>query len=180
MSPAVRTSFVLGFAVLTALLSRLSVVLPFSPVPATGQTLGVLLAGAMMGGRNGLAAISAYVIAGLSGVPVFAFGGGPGYLLGPTGGYLAGFLLAAWWVGWLSDRGTLSRLPGRVLGLASGSLLIYLPGVAWLSVHTGGFSGAVELGALPFVFGDLVKTLTAVVVVTLGGGTRLAGLLRNL
>src|SRR5437867_320991 len=80
-----RTLGVLGFALLTWAGARISVPLPFTPVPGTLQVLAVLLAGAILGARAGAASQAAYVGAGMAGLPVFVLpGAGPGYLLGPT------------------------------------------------------------------------------------------------
>src|SRR5262245_41782242 len=96
----VRVGMVIGFAFLTWAGARVSVPIPFTPVPATLQTLAVLLAGAFLGARAGAASQTIYIMMGIAGLPVFALpGGGPAYLLGPTGGYLAGFVAAPFIVG---------------------------------------------------------------------------------
>ncbi|MBD3274481.1 MAG: biotin transporter BioY, partial [Candidatus Marinimicrobia bacterium] len=93
-------SLVLGGSLFIALLAQLAVHLPFSPVPITGQTLGVLLAGALLGKIRGTMTVLAYLTEGVSGLPVFAGAtAGPAVLLGPTGGYLIGFIFAAYLTG---------------------------------------------------------------------------------
>ena len=83
-------------SMLVALTAQISIPLPFSPVPVTGQTLAVLLIGALLGSRRGALSLVAYLLAGLIGLPVFASGAaGPAYIMGPTGGYLVGFIAAA-------------------------------------------------------------------------------------
>ncbi len=146
-----------------AVCSQISVLLPFTPVPFTAQTLSVLLVGVLLGSRRGTGAVLLYLAEGISGAPVFQ-GGHSGllYALGPTGGYLAGFVLAAGIAGYLCERGwAVSRLR-LAAALATGSLAVYIPGVAWLSLagslplHT-----AIVLGALPFLPLDLAKAVLA-------------------
>jgi biotin transport system substrate-specific component len=99
---AVVARVVLGAAAL-ALASRLTV--PFWPVPVTAQTLAVLLLGVMLGPCEGVWSVTAFLAAGLAGLPVFVAGGGPLYILGPTGGYLLGFVAAAYLAGTFAQRG---------------------------------------------------------------------------
>jgi biotin transport system substrate-specific component len=144
----------LGSAVLAA---SAQVVLPAWPVPATLQSLAVLLLGALGGARLGAAAVSLYLLEGALGLPVFAGGAaGPAALIGPTGGYLLGFLPAAWLAG-QAGRGTLPR-QGAVLLAAH--LLLFVPGVAWLSGFVG-MERAFAAGFLVFLPATLVKTALA-------------------
>src|SRR5512145_622314 len=92
----------LGFALILAASSKIQLPVPGSPVPATLQTLAVILAGSVLGPWGGMASVATYLAAGVAGAPVFAFGGGPAYLMGPTGGYLLGFLPATWVAGFLT------------------------------------------------------------------------------
>jgi biotin transport system substrate-specific component len=154
----------LGFALLIALSARIRLDLPGTPVPATLQTLAVLLAGGLLGPWGGVMAVCSYLGAGLSGAPVFASGGGPAYLLSPTGGYLIGFIPAAWLAGQVS-RKTL-RLSWLALGFAAATLVIHLFGWAQLAVLAGP-AGAVKMGVAPFVAFDILKALLAASVVRL-------------
>jgi len=96
---------VVGGVVFVALLAQIRIVLPFTPVPITGQTLGVILIGATYGFRLGFLTLAAYVVSGVAGLPVFAGGAaGLARLLGPTGGYLVAFPLAAALMGWMVQR----------------------------------------------------------------------------
>jgi biotin transport system substrate-specific component len=96
-------SLIVGASLLVALMAQVSVPLPFSPVPITGQTFAVLLVGAALGAKRGSASLLLYLLEGAAGLPVFAGGGaGPATFLGPTGGYLIGFVAAAWLVGALA------------------------------------------------------------------------------
>lgn len=145
-----------------ALCAQVSLPLPFSPVPVTGQTFAVLLLGATLGPRRSAAALVLYLAEGAVGLPVFAPGGLPGLarLLGPTGGYLFAFPVAAFLLGWMMER-----LPRKWwLWLAAAfvcELFILLAGTAWLLLVAPlpGWSEAAQLGLLPFLPGSLVKVL---------------------
>lgn len=148
------------FALLTALGARISLPIPGTAVPFTFQPLVVLLAGALLGARNGAASQILYLTAGLIGMPVFALGlAGPAYLFGPSGGYLIAFPVAAFVVGSLAGSSLLRITAALLAGLA----VIYAGGVAWLTVLTG-FSAAVMLGIAPFIAADLVKVALAAVI----------------
>jgi biotin transport system substrate-specific component len=139
-----------------ALTARISVPLPFSPVPITGQTLGVLLVGALYGPRRGTATVLAYLAEGATGLPVFAAGrAGLPVLLGPTGGFLVGFLPAAAIAGLAGAR---RRAALRVVLLLLASVAVYACGVPWLMTVTGmTLPAALAAGALPFLPGDVLK-----------------------
>ncbi len=165
---AIRVSLALGFALLTWAGARITVPLPFTPVPGTLQTLSVLLAGALLGARTGAASQAAYVMMGLAGLPVFALpGSGPGYLLGPTGGYLVGFVAAAWVTGSVCRALRGLGAPGAILGFLAGSAALYACGLSWLTVHLGGdAAAAARAGLIPFLPFDLAKIVLAVAIQT--------------
>jgi biotin transport system substrate-specific component len=146
---------VLGSAFLT-LSAKLQV--PFYPVPMTMQTLVVLLIGLAFGAGLGAATVLLYLAEGALGLPVFAGtpekGIGLAYMLGPTGGYLVGFVLAAAITGWIAERRR--DATGLAAAVVAGTIAIYAPGVLWLA-HIVGFERALELGLVPFVWGDLLK-----------------------
>ena len=135
--------------------------LPFTPVPVTLQPLAVFLVGAALGSRRGALAMLAYLAEGAAGLPFFAGGAaGPQHLVGPTGGYLAGFVAAAFVIGWFAERGW-DRTPVRAFGaMLMGSVVLFACGLAQLSFFTG-VPRAIELGLLPFVVGDLLKMALA-------------------
>jgi len=153
---------IIAGVLLLAALAQVEIVLPFTPVPITGQTFGVLLIGAALGSRRGAASILAYITAGALGLPFFA-GGGSGLriLTGATAGYLAGFVAAAFAVGWLSERGLERRVRTSIIPFLAGTIIIYACGVVWLSVVVGGLSEAIRLGVLPFLPGDALKLVAA-------------------
>lgn len=150
---------VVAGSVLIALLAQLEI--PLQPVPITGQTFGVLLVGALLGSRLGAVTVLTYLAWGAIGLPVFAGGiSGLAHLVGPTGGYLVGFVGAAFLVGWLAEHGWDRRILTTAVAMLLGTILIYLPGIAWLSRFVG-WDRVLELGLAPFVLGDLLKVALA-------------------
>lgn len=146
-------------SLLIALLAQMEI--PLQPVPITGQTFGVLLVGALLGSRLGAVTVLTYLAWGVVGLPVFAGGSsGLARFVGSTGGYLVGFVGAAFLVGWLSERGWDRRVLSTAVAMLLGTILIYLPGIAWLSRFVG-WDRVLELGLAPFVIGDLLKVALA-------------------
>lgn len=156
-----------------ALGAQLEVPLPFTPVPLTGQTFGVLLAGILLGSRWGSASVALYLAEGLMGLPVFAGGAaGAAVLAGPTAGYLVGFLPAAWLAGRLAERGWDRSPLTAAAAMLLGSSAIFAFGLLNLSR----FLSASELlaaGLVPFLPGDVVKSALAAAV--LPGAWKLLG-----
>lgn len=150
----VQVGVVLAGTALLALSARVQV--PFWPVPMTLQTLAVLTVGATFGARMAAATVLAYLAEGAIGLPVFAGGGGIGYMAGPTGGYLLGFLLAAVFAGWASDRGLLRGILPALGVFLLAEALIFGPGVLWLAGFTGA-EKALAGGLLPFLPGEALK-----------------------
>ena len=152
---------IVGGSLLVAGMAQVRIPLPFTPVPITGQTFAVLLVGAVLGFRRGAASLLLYLSLGLVGLPFFAGGAsGLAILVGPTGGYLVGFVMAAGLVGLLAARGLDRRVPSALLAFLAGEVVIYLFGVAWLSVFLG-IPHAITAGLLPFVLGDVIKLFAA-------------------
>jgi len=157
---------VLGVAnLLLVACSQVRIPLPFTPVPITGQTFGVLLLGALLGSRYGTAVVAAYVLEGVIGLPVFAgWKGGVAALFGPTGGYIIGFVFAAFVVGWLIELGWAKRFDLTLAALLIGNAVIYALGLPWLAFFVG-WDKTLQLGLLPFLPGDLLKLVAASVAV---------------
>lgn len=161
-----RVAIVLAALVLaTTFGAYVAIPLPWTPVPMTLQPLFVLLAGALLGPRLGTAAMATYLALGLAGVPVFSGGrAGLVHVLGPTGGYLLAFPPAAFVVGWLAG-GRESGVMRLAAALPAGLAVIYVGGVAQLGLLTGGSPGRLlTVGVAPFVAGDLIELLLALVV----------------
>ncbi len=153
-------ALVVGSAGLVGLLAQISIHLSFTPVPITGQTLGVLLTSTALGWRRGGAAMLLYALAGLVGVPWFA-AGTSGYV-GASFGYVVGFIVCALVCGRLAELGSDRRLLSSVGAMIAGELVMYGIGVAWLAVdlHVGA-SKAIALGFTPFWIGDAIKCALA-------------------
>lgn len=149
--------------VVVALSAQIVIPLPFTPVPITGQTFGVLLAAAALGPARAVTSMAFYLLLGMAGLPIFQHASaGLGYAFGATGGYLIGFIVAAWLVGSLARRGLDRRPGGTVLAFVAGSLVIYAFGAPWLAFTLNvGLPDAVRLGVLPFLLGDAVKAIVA-------------------
>lgn len=163
ISSRVRDVFliVLG-SLLIAALAQIEIPLPFTPVPITGQTFGVLLIGAALGSKRGVAALLLYLAEGAFGLPFFAGGAsGLGILTGATAGYLAGFVVAAYVVGLLAERGLERSVSTSVIPFLVGTIIIYVCGVSWLAIVLGGLAKAIVAGVLPFLIGDTIKLIAA-------------------
>jgi biotin transport system substrate-specific component len=153
-------ALVIGGAVIVGVAAQLSVTVPGTPVPVTGQTFAVLLTGAALGPGRGLLSMALYVVAGGLGVPWFAeAGSGWG---GASFGYLVGFILAAAVVGRLASGGG-DRTPARTVAtMVLGTVLIYAFGVPWLMASLDvGLGAGLRLGVRPFLIGDALKVLVA-------------------
>jgi biotin transport system substrate-specific component len=152
-------------ALILAAATQLRLHLGFTPVPLTGQTLGVLLIGAGFGPARGALAVIVYLAAGLVGAPVYTEGGsGFDYLLGPTGGYLVGFAVAAAVAGAFARRAFDRRLRTSIVMMIVSSAVIYAFGVVGLMLATGSdLSRAVALGVAPFLLTDALKVAAAAV-----------------
>lgn len=162
-----NATLVVGFALFTAICAQIRIPLGFTPVPITGQTFAVLLAGAALGTKLGALSQVTYWVAGLIGLPFYSnAASGWSVGTGATMGYMIGFILAAAVVGHLAelkhDRHFITSLPAMLLG----SAIIYVCGAAWLAhslniaVATGD-KNAITLGVAPFLIGDLIKVLLA-------------------
>ncbi len=152
---------IFGGSLLIAALAQVRIPLPFTLVPITGQTLGVFLVGATLGSHRAVLSLGLYLLEGSMGLPVFAGGAaGPVHLFGPTGGYLFGFVVAAYVIGWLAERGW-DRSMGRVaLMFIVGETIILGLGSLVLARFIG-LERAWLGGVLPFLPGDALKALLA-------------------
>lgn len=171
---AVDAGLVVAGAALTAGLAQLT--LPMWPVPMTGQTFAVLLAGTVLGPLRGALSMALYLVVGVLGAPVFAAGGSGSLFASTSGGYVIGFVAAAALVGWLARRAWDRRATGTVVSFLAGTAVMYAFGLPWLAAVLAGLGPSVWHGALgydslaaatwgagfvPFLVGDLVKALAA-------------------
>lgn len=149
---------VVSGALLTALLAQVSVHVPPSPVPVTGQTLAVVLVGATLGRRRGAFALFLYLLLGLV-FPFYADGAsGPSVLWGASGGYLIGFVVAAWVIGFVAERGADRKVISAFLAFAAGQLVVFAFGLAGLKLAVGEtWTWTIHNGFTIFIFGGLVK-----------------------
>ena len=134
------------------------------PVPMTLQPLAVLMIGMLFGRNLAIATIGLYILEGIAGFPVFAYGGGLLYLFGPTGGFIVGFLIAGLVLGELADRGWGRNILSSIFCMILGMFIIYFFGILQLSAIKG-FAFAIIEGFYPFLVGDLYKLLVAGILV---------------
>ncbi len=177
-----KLALAVGMAALTGLMAQLRFPLPWSPVPITGQTFAVLLAGVLLGRWWGGASLAIYAGIGAAGLPWFAgWSGGFASIAGPTGGYIVGFILAALFLGHFTDKYIRSRSFFSMLGLMlfANFILIHVPGLLWLNrfpyeawlganpvMAFGPYQGRslaalLMVGTIPFIIGDIVKAVAA-------------------
>jgi len=161
-------ALIVGGSLLIALCAQVRIVLPFSPVPITGQTFAVLMIGALFGTWRGSLSVFLYIIIGMVGLPVFAMGVGFAALKGFTGGYLIGFVPAAYIVGILAERGWDRRMGSTLLAMAFGNMAIYAFGLLWLCCLMGVNKSVLTMGLYPFIVGDLLKISLAAVLLPSG------------
>ena len=171
-----NTVYVAIFAAMIAAMGLVPpIVIGIVPVPITLQTLGVMLAGALLGPVRGMLSSLIVVVLALAGLPLLAGGrGGLAVLLGPTGGYLLGWIFGSLAIGALFKFWVLRQKSqtGRIItGLVSviigGIGVIYLFGIPWTAAVTGLDLGTSAIGAIAFLPGDLIKAVvTTLVAVT--------------
>ena len=160
-------ALVTGFALLTAALAQVRIPLGFTPVPVTGQTLAVLLAGASLGAWRGASSQLLYWLLGMVGLPFYSNAtSGWSVATGPTMGYLVGFKVAAAVVGRLAEHHQDSKVLTSIAAMTLGSVIIYAFGATWLAIDLGiplatGETNAIALGVAPFLVGDVIKMCLA-------------------
>jgi len=162
-----QAGIVIGASLFVALCARVTVPLPFTPVPLTLQNLGVLLVGLLLGSRRGFAALALYLMEGASGLPVFnpTGPGGIAQILGPTGGFLLAYPFVAFVTGWIYEHASRRFAWAAVAGTA-GEIVLFASGLAWLFALTHSFTLAIKLGFYWFVFAEVIKIAMAAGVAT--------------
>jgi biotin transport system substrate-specific component len=172
-SAAAEIVRVVAANILLILCAHIVLPLPFTPVPITGQTFGVLLVVVLLGSRRGMLTCVLYLLEGMAGLPVFQPLGLPGILrfAGPTAGYLIAYPAAAFVTGRIVERISENRFAqfatARLASaLLAGEAIIFGGGCAWLALGMKfGWSNAIYAGALPFVPGELIKIALIIVAV---------------
>lgn len=164
----VKILMALGMAGVTGVLAQVRFYLPWTPVPVVASQFGVMMAGVVLGRRWGGISMAFYALLGLLGIPWFAgMKGGAAVLMGPTGGYIIGFILSAFFIGYVVDNFASARklLPLFAILLVSQMVIIYIPGLIQLGIYLKtvkgqplGFQQLLWMGFIPFLIGDLFKT----------------------
>ena len=159
---AKQTALVIGASLVVTLCARVTVPLPFTPVPLTLQNFGVLLVGLLLGSRRGFAALALYLVEGASGLPVFspAGPGGIAQIVGPTGGFLMAYPFVAFTAGWIYER-TARRCAWAALAGFAGEVVLFAGGLGWLFALTHSLSLAIKWGLYWFLFAEVIKILMA-------------------
>jgi len=160
-----QAAIVVGASLFVALCARVTVPLPFTPVPLTLQNCAVLLVGLLLGSRRGFAALALYLAEGMAGLPVFnpTGPGGVAQVMGATGGFLMAYPFVAGLAGYLMERGRKTFANAAIAGLLA-EVLLFASGLAWLAIWTGSITRAVQFGLYWFVFAEVIKVLLAAAV----------------
>jgi len=159
----IEVGLIAGASLFVALCARVTVPLPFTPVPLTLQNFAVLLVGLTLGSRRGFAALALYLMEGALGFPAFnpTGLGGVAQLLGPTGGYLMAYPVVAFVSGFVAERGA-RTFRREALAAVVGEIVLFAGGLAWLTVWTrGSWWQAAHFGLYPFVFAEVAKVMAA-------------------
>ena len=158
-------AIILG-SLMIAVMAQFSIPIPFSPIPITGQTIGVVLVGGVLGAKRGSIAVLTYLMEGAIGIPVFAqMKAGVNVLVGPTAGYLWGFVVSAFLIGYLAEKGWTLKPVTSFLSCFAATTLILISGTLYLIVLKVGFTEALTIGFYPFLIGDIVKsTISAAII----------------
>jgi biotin transport system substrate-specific component len=170
LEAARQVALVVGGSLFVALCARITIPLPFTPVPLTVQNFGVLLVGLLLGSRRGFAALILYLGEGAMGMPVFSpLGpGGVAQILGVTGGYLLVYPFVAGLAGFIFERGTKSFARAAIAGLLA-EIVLFAGGVTWLYVATHSLAKAAYLGLYWFVAAEVMKVMVAAAIATRWG-----------
>ncbi len=164
---AEQVAIVVGASLFVALCAKVTLPLPFTPVPLTMENFGVLLVGLALGSRRGFAALLLFLMEGAMGMPVFAQAGigGIAQIIGPTGGFLIAYPFVAWLAGWIMERGRKTFARAAVAALLA-ECVLFAGGIGWLFVLTHSISMALRFGLYWFVFAEIIKVLMSSAIVS--------------
>lgn len=162
LNAAMQVILVVGASLFVALCARVTVPLPFTPVPLTLQNFGVLLVGLSLGARRGFAALVLYLAEGMLGLAVFnpTGAGGLAQLAGPSGGFLLAYPFVAGFAGLVMESGKKTFARAAVAAFL-GEVALFAGGLAWLAILTHSFMQAVRFGLYWFVFAEVIKVMAA-------------------
>ena len=158
-----QLTLVLAGTIFLSVMAQIAFPIPGSPVPVTGQTLGVLLLGTAYGAGLGFSTMAFYLLIGILGAPVFASGShGLELVIGATGGYLVGMLFASLVLGALAGRKWDQKIRTVIPTMIIGSTIVFTFGLIWLQQFSGqSWSWTLEKGLLPFLPGEILKIAIA-------------------
>jgi biotin transport system substrate-specific component len=165
-----QVALIVGASLVVALCARISIPLPFTPVPLTVQNLGVLLVGLLLGSRRGFAALALYLAEGAAGLPVFSptGPGGIAQLFGPTGGFLLAYPFVAFLAGYVVERGVKSFARSAVAGVLA-EILLFAGGLTGLYVYTHSLAKAAYFGLYWFISAEVIKVMLAAAIASRWG-----------
>jgi len=166
LDAASQVTIVIGASLFVALCARISVPLPFTPVPLTLQNFGVLLVGLALGPRRAFAALFLYLAEGLMGMPVFSptGPGGVAQLLGPTGGFLLAYPFVAGIAGWVFEgrfEAKKKSFTRAVVACVLAETYLFAGGLSWLAILTHSFAQAIRFVLYWFIFAEVIKIMSA-------------------
>jgi biotin transport system substrate-specific component len=166
LDAASQVAIAIAASLFVALCARVSVPLPFTPVPLTLQNFGVLLVGLALGPRRAFAALFLYLAEGLMGMPVFSptGPGGVAQLLGPTGGFLLAYPFVAGIAGWVFDGKSEAKKKSfahAILACVLAEIYLFAGGLSWLAILTHSFAQAIRFGLYWFIFAEVIKIMSA-------------------
>lgn len=158
-----QLAIVVGASLFVALCARVTLPLPFTPVPLTLQNFGVLLVGLALGARRGFVALVLYLAEGLMGMRVFSptGPGGIAQLLGPTGGFLLAYPFVAGIAGWIFENATKKTFARAAIACVLAEIYLFVGGLSWLAILTHSFAQALRFGLYWFVFAEVIKMMSA-------------------
>ena len=162
-----QVAIVIGASLFVAVCARVTLPLPFTPVPLTLQNFGVLLVGLALGSRRSFVALALYLGEGLAGLPVFspAGPGGVAQLVGPTGGFLLAYPFVAGIAGWIFEENAAGNKEKSFARAATACVVaeiyLFVGGLSWLAILTHSFAQAISFGLSWFVFAEVIKIMSA-------------------